>query len=47
MPLLIFRLAAVVSERVEGFVLSPLGTANLAEVRLSQAPTSPSEDPAG
>lgn len=46
-PLLHFRLAAVVSDRVEGFVLSPFGTANLADVRLLQAPTSPSEDPGG
>jgi len=46
-PLLFFRLAAVVSDRVEGFVLSPLGTANLAEVRLLQAPSSPSGEPAG
>jgi len=46
-PLLFFRLAAVVSDRVEGFVLSPLGTANLEEVRLLQAPISPSGEPGG
>lgn len=38
-PLLHFRHAAVVGERFEGFVLSPFGLPNLAEVRPAAAPS--------